>query len=96
MQEGVCGLKHGSSDQFSSLFNSLNPISEPQVAECCVSFIFLTVFLNAFYLSELIYLTCESFKKKIVLKSPKGVPLPGLLPKINHIQALVTLFIVGE
>lgn len=73
---GVYGLKHRSSDQF-SLFSSLNPISEPQVAECCVSLIFLTVFLNAFYLSELIYLSCESLKKKIVGRSPKGFPSLG-------------------
>lgn len=53
----------GSSDLF-SLFGLLNPISEPRVAHCSISFIFLSVFLNAFYLSELIYLS-ERFKNKI-------------------------------
>lgn len=78
MYEGeVRRLKPGSSDLF-SLFGSPNPSSEPQVAHCYIAFIFLSVFLNAFHLSELIY-PSEWFKNKIILKSPKGMSLPGLL-----------------
>ena len=49
-------LKPGSSDLFFSS-GSLDPISESQVAHCYISFIFLSVFLNAFLLRELIYLS---------------------------------------
>lgn len=78
MYEGVVRrLKPGSSDLF-SLFGSPNPSSEPSGAHCYISFTFLSVFLNAFYLSELTY-PSEWFKNKIILQSPTGISLPGLL-----------------